>query len=251
MAIVIKGASRGNAGQMATYILAQGKNELSQVHDVRGTLATDPRGALVEMAAIASGSHCRDFIYHAQINPEKDDHLTPEQWRKAVDALEKNLKLDDHQRVVFEHVKDGRQHYHVVWNRVSIETLKAVNMGNNYLIHEQTGVELEKEFGLEPLERRPNLEGGRQFGPRAGELGVSPGRTPGDRPARHEGRSEGVAGSEPQRHGIRRCACRARLHIGEGRPAGFSDHRQRRRRTQSWPLCRHEGSRAARVHARH
>src|ERR1035441_3856054 len=50
MAIVIKGASRGNAGQMAAYILAQGKNELSQVHDIRGTLATDPRGALVEMA---------------------------------------------------------------------------------------------------------------------------------------------------------------------------------------------------------
>ena len=161
MAIVIKGASRGNPGQMAAYILAQGKNEFSKVHEVRGTLATDPRGALVEMAAIAVGSRCQDFIYHAQINPEKDDHLTPEQWQTAVDKLEKNLRLEGHQRVVFEHVKDGRQHYHVVWNRVDIETLKAVNMGNNYHVHEATAVELEKAFGLEPLERRPNLEGGR------------------------------------------------------------------------------------------
>lgn len=162
MAIVIKGASRGNAGQMAAYILAQGKNELSQVHEVRGTLADDPRGALAEMAAIADGSRCRDFLYHAQINPEKGDRLTPEQWRQAVDTLEKNLKLEGHQRVVFEHVKDGRQHYHVVWNRVDIDTLKAVNMGNNYKAHEKTGVELEKAFGLEQLERRPNLQGGRR-----------------------------------------------------------------------------------------
>ena len=147
---------------MARYALDAGKNEFTAIREVRGTLATDVKGAFAEMEALAQGTRCRDFLYHAQINPEKGDPLSPEQWQRAVDLLEKNLKLEGHQRVVFEHIKDGRQHYHVVWNRIDAETMKAVNMGHNYRAHERTGAQLEKEFALEPLERRPNLEGGRR-----------------------------------------------------------------------------------------
>lgn len=164
MAVVIKGKSRGGAAQMANYATAQGKNELAQVQEVRGTLATDVRGAFAEMDAIAKATNCGQFLYHAQINPEKDEHLTPEQWKKAVDTLEESLKLEGHQRVVFSHVKDGREHYHVVWNRVGLDgdKLKAVNMGNNFAAHERAAVQVEKDCGLKPLERRPNLEGGRK-----------------------------------------------------------------------------------------
>jgi hypothetical protein len=157
MAMVINGVSRGGAKQMAEYILAPGDNELTRVREIKGTLATDVRGSIAEMEAIAKGSRCEEFLYHAQICPEKTDTLTPEQFMHSVDLLEKNLKLEGHQRIVFEHILDGRRHYHVVWNRVDGETLKAVNMGNNYLVHERTAQELENEFGLEKLERRPNL----------------------------------------------------------------------------------------------
>src|ERR1039458_7096593 len=36
------------------------------------------------------------------------------------------------------------------------------NMGNNYRAHERAGVKIERQCGLTPLERRPNLEGGRK-----------------------------------------------------------------------------------------
>lgn len=137
---------------MASYIEKPGMNEVSRVHEVRGTIASDPRGALQEMAAIASASRCTNFLYHASINPEAREHLTPEQWRKAVDTLEKNLGLEGHQRILFEHFKGGRQHFHIVWNRVDAETIRAVRMSNNYLVHERTARELEREFGLKRVQ---------------------------------------------------------------------------------------------------
>lgn len=150
--MIIKGKARAASGQMASYIEKPGENELVQVHEVRGAMATDPRGAIQEMAAIASASRCKSFLYHAQINPKADEHLTSEQWQKAVDTLEKNLGLEGHQRIVFEHVKEGRQHYHIVWNRVDVESLRAVHMSNSYAIHERTARDLERKFNLERVQ---------------------------------------------------------------------------------------------------
>ena len=164
MPVVIKGKSRSGAAQMAQYAEAKGKdNESSRIVEIRGTSAQDVRGAFAEMDAIAKGSKCGQFLYHAQIVPEKGTYLTPQQWNRNVNTLEKELGLEGHQRVVWEDTKkDGSIHQHVAWNRVDPETLKAVNMGNNYRAHERAGVKIERQCGLTPLERRPNLEGGRK-----------------------------------------------------------------------------------------
>lgn len=154
------GGSRPNAAKMADYAEKLGKNELTELIDIRGTLARDIKGAFAEMEAIAKGSRCRDFLYHYQINPEPGVTLTPEQWQRAVEASEKALGLEDTQHVVFRHVKDGREHYHVVCNRVRLNErgdLRAVNMGNDAKKREEIAVQLEKEFGLDGLENRPLL----------------------------------------------------------------------------------------------
>lgn len=104
------------------------------------------------MQAIASLSECQKFLYHASINPKEGEHLTQEQWDFSVDLLEANLGLEGHQRAVVEHVKEGRAHYHVVWNRVDVDTLTAVRMSHNYLAHEVTARELEREFDLERVQ---------------------------------------------------------------------------------------------------
>jgi hypothetical protein len=79
--------------------------------------------------------------------------LTEEQWREAVDTLEKNLGLEGHQRVVVEHEKEGRTHRHIVWNRVD-ENLRVADMGGNYRIHTATQHELESRFDLSPTPER-------------------------------------------------------------------------------------------------
>lgn len=158
--MIIEGAPAGNVGFWVKHLQRTDTNEEMHLRDVRGTLAQDLEGALREMQAVASGSRSQgNFMYQANINPRAGERLTPEQWREAIDTLEKNLGLEGHQRVVVEHVKEGRQHCHVIWNRVDVDTMRVRDMGGNYYTHERTARELEQAFGLE---RTPRAHGERE-----------------------------------------------------------------------------------------
>lgn len=157
--MIINGGPGGNAGFWAKHLLRDDTNERAEVKEIKGLLAQDLPSALKEMQAIAAQSRSHgNFLYQANINPREDEQLTPEQWKEAVDTLEKNLGLEGHQRVVVEHIKEGRQHYkegrqhyHVVWNRVDVDSLRVADIGGNYRVHEATSRELEARFGLEPV----------------------------------------------------------------------------------------------------
>src|SRR5271155_2786172 len=137
--MIIKGNPAGSVAFWSKHLLRDDTNERVEVKEIGGLLAQDVPAALREMKAIAAQSRCRgNFMYQANINPREGEHLTPDQWKEAVDTLEQNLGLEGHQRVVVEHVKHGRQHCHVIWNRVDVETLKVADMGGNWPIHEKT-----------------------------------------------------------------------------------------------------------------
>jgi hypothetical protein len=149
--MIIKGNPAGGVRFWSKHLMRDDTNERAEVKEIKGLLAEDLPSALKEMQAIAAQSRSRgNFMYQANINPRDDEYLTPNQWKEAVDTLEKNLGLEDHQRVVVEHIKHGRQHYHVVWNRVDVATLKVADMGGNWPIHQATARELEQRFGLSP-----------------------------------------------------------------------------------------------------
>ena len=164
--MIIKGNPAGSVKFWSKHLLRDDTNERAEVKEISGLLAGDLPSALREMQAIAAQSRSHgNFMYQANINPRDDEHLMAEQWKEAVDTLEKNLGLEGHQRVVVEHVKNGRQHYHVVWNRVDVDTLRVADMGGNWPIHEKTARELEARFGLTPTptptntpEKKPALE---------------------------------------------------------------------------------------------
>lgn len=150
--MIIKGSSRAAAAQAGHYLLDLKKNDYTKFIETKGTISPDIKGAMQEMEAIAAGTKCQKFLYHASINPPQGADLTPEQWAFAVDLLEKNLAFEGHQRVVAEHFKDGRAHRHIIWNRVDPETMKAVHMSNSFHAHELTARELEKAFGLDRVQ---------------------------------------------------------------------------------------------------
>jgi hypothetical protein len=104
------------------------------------------------MDAVASGTRCKNFFYHANINPRYGETLTPEQWEQAINLLEHNLGLDGHARFVVEHDKDGRVHQHIVWCRIDPDTMTAVSDSFTARDHERTSRELEQAFGLEPVD---------------------------------------------------------------------------------------------------
>lgn len=148
--MIIQGGRAGNVGFWASHLIRTDTNERARIVELRGVLADDLKGALREMQAVAGASRCdENFFYQANINPRADERLTPEQWQRVIDRLEANLGFTDHPRIVIEHVKEGRQHHHMIWSRVG-DGLKVVSPYKNYRTHERTARELERELGLEP-----------------------------------------------------------------------------------------------------
>jgi hypothetical protein len=128
------------------------QNERVSVAEIRGLAAQDVRGALREMEAVASGTRCTNYFYHANLNPALGETLTPQQWELAADMLERELGLTGQPRIVVEHEKDGRTHRHVVWSRIDADSMTAISDSLTYARHERAAREIEQAFGLEAVE---------------------------------------------------------------------------------------------------
>lgn len=152
--MIINGASRSNGAFFARHLMRADHNERVHVVEMRGlAYADNVPEAFREMKELASGTRCKNYFYHANLNTRADEVLTPEQWAQAVDALERGLRLDGQPRFIVEHEKEGRVHRHVVWSRIDADTLTTIHDGHNYRIHEQVATELEEAFGHEATAR--------------------------------------------------------------------------------------------------
>lgn len=148
--MIIKSKIRGGFRGAANYLKAIGKNELMHVVEISDLDAKDLGEAFHNMWATACNSKAKKPLHHISINPFKDERLTDEQVKKIVERCEEKFgyKHGDHQRVIVEHVLDGRQHFHVMWCRVSQETGKAVWPGKDWIKAKEAAREMEKELGL-------------------------------------------------------------------------------------------------------
>ena len=140
--MVINGAARGRPAELALHLLKTEHNERVHVLDMWGTGAPDLTSALYEMNAVGAGTRSRRTLYHANIDPRKDEQLSEAQKKIAVERLGRRLGLDGEAFVVVEHVKRGRGHLHVVWSRISLETMTAIPDSHNFLSHEEVAREL-------------------------------------------------------------------------------------------------------------
>ena len=120
-------------------------NERAEVKELRGVVAEDLRGALLEIEAVAAGARTTKPFYHGSINTREDERLTDEQRTHAIDKLEAALGLTGQPRVVVVHVKEGREHCHIVWSRIDLDRMAAISDSHNYRKHEQVARDLERE----------------------------------------------------------------------------------------------------------
>jgi hypothetical protein len=150
--VIIKGKSRGNGAQLGLYLITPGDNERIEVLEIRGLAASDVPGAVLELEAHAAGTRCEKPLYHASINPRADERLTDDQLAIALDRLEDRLGFTGQPRAVVLHQKEGRVQYHVVWDRIDLERMRAIPDSHNYRKHEEVARELEREFGHERVQ---------------------------------------------------------------------------------------------------
>ncbi len=146
--MVIKGKSVAGAKRLAVHLQRTDTNERMEVLERRGVVAEDLTAGLREMEAVASAApNCKRPFYHASINTREDERLAPEQRDKAINRLEQELGLEGQPRIVVAHVKHGREHVHIVWSRIDLETMRTISDSHNYRKHELVARELEREFG--------------------------------------------------------------------------------------------------------
>lgn len=150
--MIIKGVSCAGAKRLAAHLTRTDTNERAEVREIRGVVAETLIGALREMEAVAAGTRTKKPFYHASINTPADEPLTDAQRLIAIDRLETALGLTGQPRVVVLHVKEGREHCHIVWSRIDIDRMAAISDSHNYRRHEQVARELEREFGLERVQ---------------------------------------------------------------------------------------------------
>jgi hypothetical protein len=145
--VVIKGSARAAPGELAYHLLREDTNELVSVLELRGVASLDLRGALAELDGMGAGSRSGRTLYHASINTPVPEQLDPQQQRIARERLAERMGLAGQPFAMVQHIKHGRQHTHIVWSRIDVETGRAIPDSHNYRKHEEVSRELERVFG--------------------------------------------------------------------------------------------------------
>lgn len=128
--MIPKASQRSGGQDLATHLLNALDNEYVEVAEVSGAIASDLHGAFAEWEAIAAGlTKCQKYLYSLSINPDQGQgELTREQYLDYVDRVEKKLGLEGQPRAVVFHIKEGREHCHVVWSRIDYRNEKAIHL---------------------------------------------------------------------------------------------------------------------------
>jgi hypothetical protein len=135
-------------------------NERAELKEIRGLKADNLAQALNEMQALARDHpRTKNFMYHADFNPRHEEHLTPEQRDRAFEIFEKERGIpSDAARIVMEHVKEGRQHWHVIWYRLD-DTGRPFSDKLDAKVAHRAAEKISHEMGFEkvvsPLTREP------------------------------------------------------------------------------------------------
>lgn len=160
--MVIAGKIRGNAPQLADYLLAMGENERITIMEVDGRKHADAaylKDMLYAMELNSELTRSSKSVYHAYINPNPEDTtdraMTMEEWQQSVDILTKQLGYEDQRRVVVLHEKPGnRVHAHIVYERYNHERGVMATYEHNYKAHDRARAEMEAEFNHRPTPQK-------------------------------------------------------------------------------------------------
>ncbi len=145
--MILKGSQRGNGSDLAVHLMNGFDNEKIEVAEVYGTIAGDLLGAFAEFEAVSSGTKAENYLYSLSINPPSP--LDRDQYFECIQAIETSLGLTDQPRAVVFHEKHGREHCHVVWSRIDVDQMKAIQLSHDHSKLMDLACELAHKYGLE------------------------------------------------------------------------------------------------------
>ncbi|MFP7675138.1 relaxase/mobilization nuclease domain-containing protein [Marivita sp. S0852] len=128
--MILKAKERGNAPQLARYLMTMADNDHVELHDLRGFVADDLSGAFLEAHAVAQGTRCENYMFSISLNPPQTEQVGTDAFDIAIEKVEQALGLTGQPRAIVFHEKDGRRHAHAVWSRIDSEQMRAINLSH-------------------------------------------------------------------------------------------------------------------------
>lgn len=127
--MIPKASQRSGGQDLATHLLNGFDNEFVEVAEVRGAVADDLHGAFAEWEAIAHNlTKCQNYLYSLSVNPDhRQGQLTREQYEDYTRRVEDAMGLTGQPRAMIYHIKNGREHCHIVWSRIDAQAGKAIH----------------------------------------------------------------------------------------------------------------------------
>ena len=157
--MIARGQIHSSGPKLAAYLTAGKEGERAELVELRGVLAEDIRGAFADLQNIAALTKAEKPFFHAHIRLPDDERLTREQWLIVADRMEKALGFAGQTRAVAFHRSDTHgDHLHVAWNRIDLDTMKAIDPGLFALKMRDEARKLEVEFGLRQLSNEPRRD---------------------------------------------------------------------------------------------
>jgi len=125
--MILKGNQRGGARNLALHLLKD-ENEHVEIYELRGFMSDNLVSALKETYEISKATRAKKYLYSLSVNPPENENVTTQDFINAINRVEKELKLKNHQRVIVFHEKNGRRHAHAVWSRIDTQQMKAIDI---------------------------------------------------------------------------------------------------------------------------
>lgn len=126
--MILKGSQRAGAKALADHLMNERDNDHVTCLELRGFSSEQLHDALAEAYAISKATRCKQFMFSLSLNPPTDHIATEDEFLEAADRAEQALGLDGQPRAIVVHEKEGRRHAHVVWSRIDVDEMKAINL---------------------------------------------------------------------------------------------------------------------------
>ena len=128
--MIIKASQRGGARNLANHLTNQKDNDHIELSSINGLAGNSVHAALLEIEAVSKGTRATQPLFSVSFNPPIGEQVTNNQFEQAFDKLALKLGLEDQPRLAIFHEKEGRRHAHVVWSRIDIDHMKAINLSH-------------------------------------------------------------------------------------------------------------------------
>jgi hypothetical protein len=149
----IQGRRRGGAKALSKHLQKTDENESVTVQEIEGFSfkeLTDENldKAIRQMEAIGYGKGAKRNLYHVIIAPAYGETLNAAQKKEMVKYYAEQMGFKNHQYVLVEHWKKGKQHFHLVFNIIDPITRKTHELKWTKKREWRISRELEKIFGF-------------------------------------------------------------------------------------------------------